>query len=289
MNYQKKSLIHRIAFACVNLLLLLTMFLPTISIDKYVEYDFTDGYYNENYESHIEPIATKITPYMFISSLFADRSDYINIINEYNPVIDKYKNDLNSGKISYQEYISEVSKNPTINKYNIYAIKFKSHSTLDRLEPKIFMFSCVITAFYAVTALMLIVNIINCFNKKKLLSIANIYGAWVQTVLCLAVQIFTFSFAISSQNVIGNIVNDTLTEEITYAATPKFLSIFILLVLFVYATIVTILDKQDTKIEKQNKEIPKFMSEQIQNKNKYRKINSKKSKYKYGSKKKHHH
>ena len=83
MEYKKKSFIYRISYFIFNLLLVLTMFLPTISLDKYVEYDFSNGYYNESYQSHITPIATNISPVMFIKSLFADRKDYSRVTQDF--------------------------------------------------------------------------------------------------------------------------------------------------------------------------------------------------------------
>ena len=64
----------------------------------------------------------------------------------------------------------------------------------------------------------------------------------------------------------------------------------LLFLLIIYSTIALILDKLDTKRERQLREVPTYMSDKIKfnnkNQNRYRKINSKKSKYKHGSKKK---
>lgn len=291
MKHKKTYLKYRIFCLIFSALVFSTMFMPTISLDKYVEYDFSNGYYNESYSSYIEPIATNISPYMFITNLFAKGKDYRTSDKKLTALQKELKNDIALGKITEEEYKNIVISSYENGTYYIRAIKFKTVPTLSRLSEKIFLFSCIITAFYAVSLITLIISTINILNKKRILSIANIYCGWILVCLMLLTQFFTFSFAISSQNIIESITKQTLTEEITYAATPKFLSIFLLFALVVYSIVASIMDRLEAKNERQNKEIPVYIAEKIasnKNQNKYRKIKSKKSKYKNGSKKKRH-
>ena len=81
-------------------------------------------------------------------------------------------------------------------------------------------------------------------------------------------------------------VDGTIKEEITICMSPKIICFVLISVLVLYGITTTILERLDNKIAARNKEIPIFVSEKIKNGNRYRKINSKKSKYKHGSKKK---
>lgn len=291
MERSKKSFLQRIVFTIFSLLLVLTAFIPTISLDKYVEYDFKYGYYNEKYQSYIEPIATNITPFMFIKTLFSDNADHLDARAEYRQIQKELKQKLDAGEITEEQYNIALAEKLETCEYYIYAINYGGIKEYKRLQEKVFMFAAVITAFYAVAIIMFIINLINLFERKKLLSIANVFAGWVLCVLSLIIQFFTFSFAINVKTQIDGI-DGHLFEEATIATSPKIFAIVILLVLVIYSTIAIILDKLDTKYERQLKEVPKHMTDQIKfnskNQNKYRKINSKKSKYKHGSKKKRH-
>lgn len=291
MERNKKSILQRIVFTCFSLLLLITAFIPTISLDKYVEYDFKYGYYNEKYQSYIEPISTNITPLVFIQTLFGDKAEYNKARSDYKALEKELTTKLQSGAISQEEYNEEISKSFKTARYYMFAIKNGTIKEYSRLKEKVFMFSVAITVFYAVAAIMFIINLINLFEKKKLLCIANVFSGWVLVVLSLIIQFFTFSFAINVKTQIDGI-DGHLFEEATIATSPKILAIVILVALIIYSTIALILDKIDAKQERQLKEVPKYMTDQIKfnnkNQNRYRKINSKKSKYKHGSKKKRH-
>ena len=74
MNFVKTKKLSQGLYIIFNFLVLLTLFLPSISLDKYVEYEF-NGYYNSDYTSYTTPIATRITPVDLISSVFSDYNE----------------------------------------------------------------------------------------------------------------------------------------------------------------------------------------------------------------------
>lgn len=289
MGYKKKSLIQRIAFTIFSFLLCLTMFMPTMSLDKYVEYDFTHGHYNDKYESYIEPIATNITPLSFIRTLFVDSSDYFKYQNSYQEERNKLEEKLKRGEITQEEFDKKLAAKIETGDFYIVAIYTKRIDKLNKLSEKVFMFSAVLTTFYGVAILMFLLNLINCFEKKKLLSVANVFIGWVLAILALLSQFFTFGFAINSPTQIDGL-HGFIAEDATIGTSSKILGLAILFLLIIYSTIALILDKLDTKRERQLREVPTYMSDKIKfnnkNQNRYRKINSKKSKYKHGSKKK---
>ena len=289
MEYKKKSLYQRIAFTIFSLLLCLTMFMPTMSLDKYVEYDFTHGHYNEKYESYMEPIATHITPLSFIKTLFIEKRDYVKYERAYLNEKEILEEQLNSGKITQEEFNKKLASKLETGDYYIVSIYTSRIEELDKLSDKVFMFSAVLTAFYGVAILFFLFNFINCFEKKKLLCVANVFIGWVLTVLSLITQFFTFGFAINTPTQIQGL-NGFIAEDATIGTSSNILGLAILFSLVIYSTIALILDKLDTKRERQLKEVPTYMSDRIKfnnkNQNRYRKINSKKSKYKHGSKKK---
>lgn len=287
MNYPKIRKISHIAYIIVDILLLLTMFVPMVSLDKYTEYDFNYGYYNEDYQSHTTPIATKITPAQLMTNIFANRSDVSKASVEYKNLQNKLLIELENGKITAQEYEKKLANSKITSRYISLSLHFGNEKSLSRLKDRMFLYSIIIFVFYCIVGLFLILNIINFFKRKKLLSIANVFGCWVLVVLFLIFNLFTFSQVITTTNNIEGF-NGTIMEMITTCMSPRTFSFIVLFTLVAFAIFTTYLDRIDTKFEKQNEEIPFAISENISNKNKYRKINSKKSKYKNGSKKKRH-
>ena len=287
MKYPKIKKSTQLAYIIINFLLLLTMFIPMVSLDRYTEYNFNYGYYNADYESYTTPIATKITPFKLIKNIFVERSDAINAEIVYEQTKNSLLNQLEQGEISQQEFDIALANAKETNSYIPLALHFGEQKSLSRLKDNMFLYSVVIFVFYCVIFLFLIFNTINFFKQKKLLSIANVFGNWVLVVLFLMFNIYTFSLVITTTNNIEGF-NGTIMEEITTCMSPKTSSLIILFSLVAIAIFATYMDKVDSKIEKQNKEIPLAISANISNKNRYRKINCKKSKYKHGSKKKRH-
>ena len=259
MNFIKFKKISKLSYVIFDFLLLLTMFLPTVSIDRYVEYDFTDGYYNEIYQSYQTPISTKITPFQIMSVLFTERQEASIIKKEYNDFKEQLDAKLILGEITQDEYNKQLSKAKITNKYHPLAIHFKLDKTFSRLEGKMFLYALVLVIFYVLIALFLILNILNLSRDKKLISVANVFGGWILSVVYLVFNIYSFTLAISSDNIIEG-VTGTIREITTTCLGPKFFAILTMLLLVGYATYVTIFDRLDTKIDKQNKEIPVVVS-----------------------------
>ena len=287
MNFQKTKKFSKVAFVIFNFLVLLTMFVPSLSLDRYVEYDFNYGYFNEAYQGYTEPIASNITPVMIISSIFSDRielglakKDYLNYKN-------KLLTKLEAGEITEDQYTKELAEAKTTNRYITLAMYYGAEDELSRFQSKMFLYAIVLLIFYSICGLLLILNLINLANPKKLLSIANVFVGWVQTVIILIFNLYTFSLALSFVKNIegfqGNIVEETMV-----CMGPKFLTIFLVFAFLAYAIVAMILERMDNKFEKHQKEIPEAVSKTLQTQNRFRKINSKKSKYKHGSKKKRH-
>lgn len=263
------------------------MFLPAISLDKYVEYDFNYGYYNEDYKGYAEPIAKNITPTMMISTIFSQREDFYEVSAEYKQLEGDLVKKLEAGHISKEEFNKKLTSSSITSKYYAYSLYYGSNTNLNRLQPKMFLYAVLLLVFYCIVALTLTLNLINLFNPKKLLTIANVFLGWISVALIFIFNIFTFSLAVSSINHIKGF-NGKIVEENTFCLAPKFLPIFLMFAYLAYAIISTHFEKHHAKIEKQNEEIPIELNLTINNQHKYRKINSKKSKYKHGSKKKRH-
>lgn len=287
MNYFKVKKTYQIAFIICNFLLILTMFIPSLSLDKYVEYDFNYGYYNESYQSYVIPIATKITPYDVICGTFASSTDYYVASNNYEKLKEELSQKLLNGEITEHEYNTMLANSKITSKHMAYSLHSGQEKDLSRLKNKTFLYSMILLVFYILLTATLLVNIINFFKQTKILAIANVFSSWISVVLYIIFLIYTFSIVVPFTNNIAGF-NGTIMEEITICMSPKWFCVLVITILLSYGIAATILDRIDTKIDKRNKEIPLAISTNISNKNKYRKINSKKSKYKHGSKKKRH-
>lgn len=285
MNYPKIRKFSQIGYIVFSLLILLTMFLPSVSLDHYTEYDFNYGYYNEDYQSKTTPIASKIAPIDLFSALFGDRSDAINAQNKFIQTKAELDNKKELGEISKEEYNSQLASNRNTSKYYAFALNFGTEKSISRLQDKMFLYSVILLVFYVVALLMFIINLINLLKPKRILSIANMFIGWVEVAIYLLFAILTFSLVVTSTNNIEGF-NGSIMEEITICMSPTTLGFTLLFAMIVYSIIVTLFERQDRKVEKQNREIPFVVSQNITNRNRYRKINSKKSKYKHGTKKK---
>lgn len=287
MEYTKIKKLSKITFVIFNFLVLLTLFMPAISIDKYVEYNFYDGYYNPSYVGYEQPIATKISPFMMIENLFVERIEY----NESKTEFFKYNKELlakvASGEMTESEYNKTISKSKVYNKYMSRALYFGNEEDLSRLKSKMFLYCAVILAIYIVVFLLFILNLINLLSPQKLLCIANVFVGFVTAILYLIFNIYTFSLAVNSRNNITGF-DGNIMEETSICLSPKFIPIVVMIAFIAYSLFALYLLKKDNRLAIQDREIPKIISQNISNTNRYRKINSKKRKYKNGSKKKRH-
>ena len=104
-------------FACV----LLTCFMPIVSIDKYTEYKFYDTKYSADYISSYSPVASKITPIDLMKNLWLD-DDTLEIIKldyaKFKDWCDDYYTTGNWTKEEYEELIQKKISN-IINKTRI--------------------------------------------------------------------------------------------------------------------------------------------------------------------------
>ena len=285
MKFKTLKKYAKLSFVVFNFLVLLTLFLPFVSIDRYTEYEFSGGYYNEEYQSFTTPKATKIKPITIIKSLSAKRNDLYETKAEYVSIKEDLTNKLLSGEITSEEFDKLLANHPATNEYTFISIKFADDDELSRLQDKIFLFAVVLLVFYIVCLISLVTNTLNFFLHKKMLNIINIFCGWIMSLFLLIFNIYSFSLAVSFDNHITGF-NGNVMEKITTCMSPKTLPLLLLLLLVLYSIFATILDKKEAQEEKQNKEIPVTISSNLANANRYRKINSKKSKYKNGSKKK---
>lgn len=108
-------------------------------------------------------------------------------------------------------------------------------------------------------------------------------------ILMLIFNCYSFGLMLNYEKQISG-YSGYILEKTTLCFSPKFIPIFLMFAFIAYGIFAIILSKKEDNERIQNREIPKSISAFISsNKNKYRKINSKKSKYKNGSKKKRNH
>lgn len=287
MNFVKTKKLSQGLYIIFNFLVLLTLFLPSISLDKYVEYEF-NGYYNSDYTSYTTPIATRITPVDLISSVFSDYNELNIAEKNYAENKAKLTAKKDAGELTENSYNKKLASSKATNTYYPKAIYYGDIKELSRFQSKMFLYTMLLLVFYVVVAINLVINIINYFEQRKTLYIANIFGGFISFGLLLVFAILTFSMALFSTTNIKGINGGNIMQQTTICFSPKAI-VFVIITLFLaYAIYALKLDKLDNKYNIQIKEIPTSMNDNINKKinyNKYRKINSKKSKYKHGSKK----
>ncbi len=287
MNFVKTKKLSQGLYIIFNFLVLLTLFLPSISLDKYVEYEF-NGYYNSDYTSYTTPIATRITPVDLISSVFSDYNELNIAEKNYAENKAKLTAKKDAGELTENSYNKKLASSKATNTYYPKAIYYGDIRELSRFQSKMFLYTMLLLVFYVVVAINLVINIINYFEQRKTLYIANIFGGFISFGLLLVFAILTFSMALFSTTNIKGINGGNIMQQTTICFSPKAI-VFVIIPLFLaYAIYALKLDKLDNKYNIQIKEIPTSMNDNINKKmnyNKYRKINSKKSKYKHGSKK----
>lgn len=287
MNFVKTKKLSQGLYIIFNFLVLLTLFLPSISLDKYVEYEF-NGYYNSDYTSYTTPIATRITPVDLISSVFSDYNELSIAEKNYAENKAKLTALKDAGELTENSYNKKLASSKATNTYYPKAIYYGDIKELSRFQSKMFLYTMLLLVFYVVVAINLVINIINYFEQRKTLYIANIFGGFISFGLLLVFAILTFSMALFSTTNIKGINGGNIMQQTTICFSPKAI-VFVIIPLFLaYAIYALKLDKLDNKYNIQIKEIPTSMNDNINKKinyNKYRKINSKKSKYKHGSKK----
>ena len=287
MNFVKTKKLSQGLYIIFNFLVLLTLFLPSISLDKYVEYEF-NGYYNSDYTSYTTPIATRITPVDLISSVFSDYNELSIAEKNYAENKAKLTAKKDAGELTENSYNKKLASSKATNTYYPKAIYYGDIRELSRFQSKMFLYTMLLLVFYVVVAINLVINIINYFEQRKTLYIANIFGGFISFGLLLVFAILTFSMALFSTTNIKGINGGNIMQQTTICFSPKAI-VFVIIPLFLaYAIYALKLDKLDNKYNIQIKEIPTSMNDNINKKmnyNKYRKINSKKSKYKHGSKK----
>lgn len=274
-------------FILFNILAFSTLFMPAVSIDKYVEYEFSSEYYNESYQSHTLPIATRIKPTTIIETLFTKPSELNKIKAEYKA----YENELNvkleNNEITVAQYHELLSTHPATNEYKFLSINLGADKELSRLEGKTFLYAIIVLVFYVVCFISIVTNFLNLRLKKKLLSIINLFCGWIMAILLLIFNCYSFGLMLPFEKQITGF-SGHIIEHTTICFSPKFIPIFLMFAFVAYGIFSIYANKYEDNSKIQDKEIPQALRAALSdnNKNKYRKINSKKSKYKHGSKKK---
>ena len=113
------------------------------------------------------------------------------------------------------------------------------------------------------------------------------FGGWIMAILLLIFNCYSFGLMLPSEKQISGF-SGHIVENTTICFSPKFIPLFLMFAYVAYGIITLIVNKREDQEKIQNKEIPLALRATLNsgNKNKFRKINSKKSKYKHGTKKK---
>lgn len=286
MKFKPIYKLFKLLFILFNILTLLTIFLPFVSIDKYVEYEFSTNYYNEDYQSHTTPIAKEIKSITIVESLFTDFSGMFDIFIEYDVYKSKLGFKLQTNQISIEEYNDLLSSHPVTNRYKFLSVKHGHDEELSRLQGQTSMYSILLFCFYIICLITLISNILNLKLNKKLLNYVNMFGGWIMTILLTIFNFYSFGLMLTSKNQISGF-SGQITEHTSICFSPKLAPILLVVLLITYSIFSIILNKKEENYKLQNKEIPAALAIALNKSHKiYIKTNSKKSKYKNGSKKK---
>lgn len=248
-------LIMVVFFGCI----LLTFFMPMISIDTYTEYNFYNTSYAEDYQSSYTPLATKITPKQLAENLFMDDQKLEIIKIEYANYLNWCEKNYSDGLWTKEEFDSYLASGEKTCAYYISTI-YNGTADYARIQDKIKLISIVSTVIYGVTLILFLFNLINLFLNERFIYVINAQ-AWMYTLINLVFFIYIFATSITNTTELEN--NDVKQYDITgFSVTPLFIVLLVLEVLYSIFTI--IISNKFAKLYMKVYEVPEFVSSKIQ-------------------------
>ncbi len=261
MKFKAKSfLIFRIVAVIFYGLVLLTMFMPMLSIDKYVEYEFYDAQYYGDYQSSATPLATKITPLDLMKNVKVEEKTVSQYKRQYtrinNQLIERYEN----GEITLAEYELLLSEDPTTCIYYVSAI-YNGTADYARMQDKISLISYTMIVIYAFAGLMLIFNLFNLVFNTKFLYITNAQASWIYAVATLIFIIYIFSTSFTNFNSYGDNAGVLESTMVCLSANTTFMALLVAEI--AYSVISLIISSKFNKFFTYVEEVPEFISYRI--------------------------
>ena len=244
-------------------LLVFSIFMPVLSLDKYIEYTFNDPEFATKYESSSTPIAERITPLTAISALFSDENDVKELKKEYNKVKSEYYAQYQSGELTYEEYESAHANNKTTAKYQYFLI-YNGDLTYERIKDKIVLISIITLVFYIVVGIIWLISIINLILNNRILYIINAQASWILGALLLFYIIYVFSTSLTNTVDLEYKNEEYQVKQTTmycFGINWGFIMIFILMLAYIPFSLLTCQKHNEKVIEV--KEVPEFVSVQI--------------------------
>ena len=254
---------YRFIMVAFLTLLLFSIFMPILSIDKYVEYTFNDPKFVNKYESSSTPIAERIRPMDAITALFSDEYDVKDLKREYEKVKSEYYRKYQNGDLSYDEYLQALANDKITAKYQYYTI-YNGDLTYERIKDKIVLISIITLVFYIVTAIIWIIAIVNLFLNNHILYIINAQASWIIGVILLFYIIYVFSTSLTNTLDLEYLNDEYQVKQTTmycFSVNWNFILLFVLLLGYIPFALVTC-HKHNTKTT-EVKEVPEFVSVQI--------------------------
>ncbi len=243
-------------FACV----LLTCFMPIVSIDKYTEYKFYDTKYSADYISSYSPVASKITPIDLMKNLWLD-DDTLEIIKldyaKFKDWCDDYYTSGNWTKEEYEEYLANAEQT------NVYYISTIYDGTADfaRIQDKIHLISIITIVIYGLALVLFLFNFINLFLNVKFIYITNAQASWIYTLLCAFYCVYIFATSITNTVELNG--GDVRQYDIIGLSTSG-LFIWLIVLEILYSVFSIVVSNKFGKLYMKIEEVPEFVSSKVQ-------------------------
>lgn len=252
--------IFRIVAVVFYGIVLLTMFIPMISLDQYVEYEFYEVEYIGKYESYSLPLATKIAPLDLMKNVTLDEDDVKAIKTQYRNLKSSLDKKLKSGEITEDEYFTMLAEDPITNTYYVSVI-YDGTADFARIQDKLTLISIVAIVIYAFAAILLLFNIFNLVFNAKFIYITNAQASWIYTVATLIYVIYIFATSLTNYHSYGA---DDAVKEITMICLSAN-GTYITLIIFeaVYSVVSLIMSAKFNKTYTYIEEVPEFISYRI--------------------------
>lgn len=260
----KPFLIFRIIAVVFYSLILLTMFMPMLSLDEYVEYEFYKTEYFDEYKSSSTPLASKITPLDFMKTVGNEEVDAAIKRRQYSKVKNELVKRYNDNEITEEEYYQLLSETPEANAYYVSLI-YVGSADYARIQDKIVLISMVTIIIYAFATIMLLFNLFNLVFNAKFLYITNAQASWIYAAATLLFVIYIFATSLTNQNTLsdGAVLETTM---VCLSANSTF--IIMLISEIAYSVISLIVSSKFNKSYTYIEEVPEFISYRIKKESK---------------------
>ena len=217
----KTFLTFRIIFTAFSLFVVLTFFMPMISLDKYVEYEFNYGYYNADYSAYSEPVAKKVSPLDIVSSLTVDRQTIFETQQRVKKVEAELTAQYDNGQITLEEMQEALASNRDVGKSIIHKIVL-SDGAYAVLTPQLQTFSLLLIMFYVLFFAFFLINLLNLILDRKMLYMASYQTSWFITLLWIITIVFIFAFSFTTSKEV--LATGQLVEYTTLCGAPSSLT-----------------------------------------------------------------